>query len=165
MQEHFHSNFMPRQRRDHDRGTRAGILIHARGGSALDAALASIDATFGEAYWHNQRKLTVERILRRGAESIDTQLRFLEYFAQFERDRFTLDQACDAVALADRLERKKLVRISGIGHRHYNILRDLHLTLRFMRAKGLRAEFNRAVYGTDDVPLIPVAPDVDLVPA
>jgi hypothetical protein len=169
MQQSFENHaFIPRRERDHARARRA--VAHLKPG--LAAALQQIEVQFNQAAVFNSRKLAVERILARGVESIDTALRYLKCIRRCQQDCFDLDQAVSAIALARRIEEgaAALARADyeRCGYSSYSgpitIYRELHILLRFMRAKGMRREFNRAVYGVDIVPLVPAAV-ADRVPA
>src|SRR5260221_145714 len=53
--------------RDHARGLRAAEGVRARGGSAMEAALAAIEATFSPAIRHSNFKRRVAGLIRCGA--------------------------------------------------------------------------------------------------
>lgn len=78
--------FISRKDRPEHWGRLAAEASRARGGGALDAAMAYIDATFDGVYGGrsaiNELKLAVERAIRRGADHIDTygNYRKLVYF-------------------------------------------------------------------------------------
>ena len=78
--------FISRKDRPEHWGQLAAAASRARGGGALDAAMAYIDATFDGVYGGrsaiNELKLAVERAIRRGADHIDTygNYRKLVYF-------------------------------------------------------------------------------------
>jgi hypothetical protein len=143
-----------RHARDLERARRAGAAARAQGRSAMDAALAQIDAAFGEAARINVFKLRVERWLRLGPAHPAVQARFGAR-AELLHGR-DLDAA---VMLADRWwrEERKAFQIASVLGRgsalSLDVLRELRLVLRLMRRKRMHAEFFTIVAALRDEPI------------
>lgn len=133
----------PRNQRDLERARRAAAAVRARGGLAMEAALAQIDAAFNAAAVLNARKLRVEGWLRRGPNDPAVRARF--------GARAELLHGCGLDAAIARVERwrrdeqkafaiaRALGRGSGLS---LDVLAELRLILRLMRFKRMRGQFS-----------------------
>lgn len=63
------SNFIPREERPYVWARRARDKAHADGKTAMEAALAAINAGFHK-HWLHERQLTVQRAMKRGAADV-----------------------------------------------------------------------------------------------
>jgi hypothetical protein len=134
--------YRPRQQRDLERARRSAAAARAQGGSATDAALAQIDAMFGQASVVNAFKLKVERLFQLGPNNEAARARFGAR-AQLLSGR-SLDAAIALVERWWRDERKafQIANALGRGNRlMLEVLAELRLILRVMRFKHMRAEF------------------------
>lgn len=135
-----------REARESDRIRAATRRAQATAGSAMDAALAQIDATFGEAAAIFDFKLRVERVLCRGPQHPAVRARF---GARAERlHGYDLDGAIIAVERWRRDERKafQIASALGCGDRlSLEVLRELRLILRFMRFAGMAGQFKTII--------------------
>ena len=120
------------------------VAAQARGGMALNAALARIDAAFGETAAINEFKLRVERLLRLGSEHPTLRARFAGRAATLPYGG-DLDTAIAAVERWWRDERKafQIACALGYGTRlSLETLRELRLVLRWMRFRQMGREFS-----------------------
>ena len=132
----------PRHHRDRERTRRAGAAALARGASAMDAALAQIDAAFGEAASINAFKLRVERFLQLGPQHPAMRARFGARAAMLAGR--SLDAAIALVERCWRDERKAFAIASAFGRGSrlsLDVLCELRLILRLMRFKHMETEF------------------------
>jgi hypothetical protein len=122
---------------DHARGRRAAEAVHARGGSALEAALAAIEATFSPAVRHSTFKRRVAGLMTLGAMHPDVRSRY-----QRLAERHAGANLDTAVAIVERLYRAEIdaresaVRIWGRCSRPriaLMLLQELRLMLRVVR--------------------------------
>ena len=103
--------YRPRGERDRDRVRRAAAAVPT--GSAIDAALAQIDAAFDEAAAINAFKLRVERQLRRGPSHPAVRARYAAR-AEVLQGR-SLDLAIALVERWWRDERRAYLIASALG--------------------------------------------------
>jgi hypothetical protein len=144
----------PRRRFDLERARQAGAAARARGGSAMDAALAEIGAAFDQAAIANAFKLRVEETWRRGPQHPAVRARFTA--------RATLLHGRDldaAIVLAERwwrAERKAFQLASAFGRGNslsLDVLAELRLILRLMRWKRMRGQFPAILAALRDDPV------------
>ncbi len=123
--------------RDRARGDRAAERVCARGGSAMDAALAAIEATFSPALKHSLAKRRVAALIRQGAAHAEVRARY-----QRLAERYPLANLDTAIAIVERLylaeldARATAVRLWGRCSRPrlaLMLLADLRLILRMVR--------------------------------
>jgi len=123
--------------RDRERGERAAERIRARGGSALEAALAAIDATFSPAMRHSLFKRRVAALIRSGAAHPEVRARY-----QRLAERYARADLSTAVVIVERLYRAEVdaraaaVRLWGRCSRPrlaLMLLQELRLVLRMVR--------------------------------
>jgi hypothetical protein len=127
--------------RDHDRdrarGERAAERVRERGGSALEAALAAIEATFAPALKHSLAKRRVAGLIRQGGAHPEVRARY-----QRLAERYPEANLDTAIAIVERLHRAELdarataVRLWGRCSRPrlaLMLLEDLRLILRMVR--------------------------------
>lgn len=132
------SAFRPREHRDIERAHIAGERCRAAGGSAVDAALLSIEVGFDAAHRINLRKLMVQRMLRRGPADTDVRLR-VGWLAEYAEDRaLSIDCALWFLARAQadaRSGREQHVRLPGRPDRAFyrGALDELPILLRWLR--------------------------------
>jgi len=134
--------FRPREMRDLDRARHAGQAAQMRHKSALQAALAEIDAAFGPAAAANHFKLRVERMIRFGPAHPHVRARFCAR-AELLQGR-TLDQAIAVVDQWRHTEQRAFAIASALGRGTrlpLEVLRELRLILRLLRFKHLSAQF------------------------
>jgi hypothetical protein len=139
----------PRGERDQERVHRAAAAAQAR--SALDTALAQIDAAFSEAAAINALKLRVERQLRRGPFHPAVRARYAAR-AELLQGR-SLDAAIALVERWWRDERRAFLIASALGRGTrlpLDVLQELRLILRFMRFKRMQAQFPAIVAAVCD---------------
>lgn len=137
------SPFRPRATRMQRLGDRAAADAAAAGGKAIDLAGAQIAAQFGPAREYNDLKRRVEITLRRGAGDVETRIRY-----KVLADRL-LPPDCLASALlmvrraiwkereADRRHRRACGLPLPGSRATLDRLREAHLIMRWLRAKGL----------------------------
>lgn len=123
-------------------GRRSSDAVRAQGGSAFDAALAHIDATFSAygAIW--QHKQTVRSILRRGPLDTDTRMLFGWFFAWVVEERQSLNSA---LARLDGIAARGLKQPLIHGRPHWrgdksislSTVATLRLALRWIRRHRL----------------------------
>ncbi len=123
--------------RDHARGRRAAEAVRARGGSALEAALAAIEATFSPAVQYSTFKRRVAGLMARGAAHPDVRSRY-----QHLAERYAGADLDTAVVIIERLYRAEIdardsaTRIWGRCSRPriaLMLLQELRLMLRVVR--------------------------------
>jgi hypothetical protein len=123
--------------RDHARGRRAADSVRARGGSAMEAALAAIEATFSPAIRHSTFKRRVAGLVRCGAAHPEVRWRY-QRLAEL-RAGANLDTA---IVIVERLHRAEIdardaaVRLWGRCSRPriaLMLLQELRLVLRLVR--------------------------------
>lgn len=144
----------PRSRFDLERARRAGAAARTQGAGALEAALAEIEAAFGEAAIVNAFKLRVEETWRRGPQHPAVRARFA---ARADMLRGTsLDAAIVRVERWWRAERKafQLASVFGRGNRlSLDVLAELRLILRLMRFKRMRGQLPAILAALHDDPI------------
>jgi hypothetical protein len=136
-----------RRDRDMDRGRRAADKVRAAGGSAMDAALAQIGATFCKAEAINAFKMRVEIALQRGAEHPDVRARYGARAYQLRRD--TIDGALNTLDYWLRIEKRKFECATRLGRGNrlsLDVLAEARLILRFVR-RYHRASYPRHLAG------------------
>jgi hypothetical protein len=123
--------------RDRARGYRAAERVRAAGGSAMEAALAAIEATFSPALRHSLAKRRVATLIRQGAAHPEVRARY-----QRLAERYPLANLDTAIVIVQRLHRAELdarataVRLWGRCSRPrfaLMLLKDLRLILRVVR--------------------------------
>ena len=123
--------------RDRARGDRAAERVRARGGSAMEAALAAIEATFSPALKHSLAKRRVAALIRQGAAHAEVRARY-----QRLAERYPLANLDTAIAIVERLHRAEIdarataVRLWGRCSRPrlaLMLLEDLRVILRMVR--------------------------------
>jgi hypothetical protein len=147
----FRSPLPARERRDLERARRAAAAARQQGRPAMDVALAQIEATFDHAAIINALKLRAERTLRLGPQHPAVRARFSAR-AHLLPGR-SLDQAIMLVERAWRDERKafQIAAAFGRGSRlSLDVLAELRLILRLLRAKRMQAEFPAIVAALRD---------------
>jgi hypothetical protein len=123
--------------RDHARGRRAAESIRARGGSALDAVLAALAATFSPAIRHSTFKRRVAGLIALGTAHPEVRSRY-----QRLAERYSAADLGTAVVIVERLYRAEIdARESAI--RNWGrcsrprialmLLQELRLMLRMVR--------------------------------
>jgi hypothetical protein len=142
--------YRPRAERDAER-LRSATAAKDQGNdaahaSALDRALAQIEAAFGEAAAVNDFKLRVERLLRLGPFHPAVRARF--------RARAQMLSGCNLEAAVMRTERRwrderrafQIASALGSGNRlPLEVLSEARLVLRLMRFKRMHAEFRTLI--------------------
>ena len=138
--------YRPRDARNIERIRFAATSARREAGSALDAALAEIGTAFDHAAELNEFKLRVERWLRLGPQHGAVRARFGARAAMLcGRSLGT------AVVVAERWWRDErrafqLVNVLGYGNRHsLDVLRELRLILRLMRAKRMDGFYDEII--------------------
>jgi hypothetical protein len=123
--------------RDHSRGRRAADSVRARGGSAMEAALAAIEATFSPAIRHSTFKRRVAGLIRCGAAHPEVRWR-----CQRLAERHAGANLDTAIVIVERLHRAEIdardaaVRLWGRCSRPriaLMLLQELRLVLRLVR--------------------------------
>ena len=136
----------PRAERDAERLRAAAAAKGRADASAMDRALAQIEAAFGEAAATNDFKLRVERLFRLGPYHPAVRARF--------RARAQMLSGCNLAVAVMRIERwwhqeRRAFQIAsalGGGSRlSLEVLREARLVLRLMRLKHMHAEFRTLV--------------------
>jgi hypothetical protein len=134
--------YRPRAVREAERLRAAVAANGSDSRSAMDRAMAQIDAAFGEAAALNDFKLRLERMFRLGPQHPAVRARF--------RARAQMLAGCSlttATAKAERWWREEQRRFQiasafGYGNRiSLEILRELRLALRLMRFKRMHGDF------------------------
>jgi hypothetical protein len=134
--------YRPRAAREAER-LRAAVTAND---SAMDRALAQIDAAFGEAAAVNDFKLRVERLFRLGPHHPALRARF-----RARAEMLSLCHLTAATAKAERWwreERRAFQIASALGYGNrlsLEVLRELRLALRLMRFKRMHAEFSTII--------------------
>jgi hypothetical protein len=135
-----------RRQRDRDRISRAGEIAKAGGGSALDIALAKIDAAFDRVAAVNAFKIRVELLLQTDRHHPALRARF------GARARMLSGRSLEASVLAVerwwRDEQKAFAIASAFGGGHrlsLDVLRELRLILRLARFKRMEKQFAQTV--------------------
>jgi hypothetical protein len=144
----------PRDRFDLERTRRAGAAARARGGSAMDAALAEIGAAFDRAAVANAFKLRVEEMWRRGPQHPAARARFCAR-AELLRGK-SLDAAIVLTERWWRAERQafQIASVFGRGNSlSLDVLAELRLILRLMRWKRMRGHFPAILAALTDDPV------------
>jgi len=134
--------YRPRNQRDFERARAAAGAAQTASGSALDAGLAQIGATFDEAAAVNGFKLRIEHWLRLGPRHAAVRARFGARAAMLSGAG--LDAANAAVERWWRAERKAFQIASAFGYGNrlaLEVLREMRVVLRLMRSKRMHAEF------------------------
>src|SRR6202451_2926961 len=129
-----------RRQRDRERIQQAGERAKQRGASALDVALAKIDAAFDRAAVVNGFKIRVELLLRADIHHPALRARFGARAAMLSGR--SLDAAVATVDRWGRDERKAFQIASALGggtRLSLDVLRELRLILRLMRFKRMEA--------------------------
>jgi len=123
--------------RDHARGRRAAEAVRARGGSALEAALAAIEATFSPAIRHSTFKRRVCGVMAYRAAHPEVRSRY-----QRLAERYAGANLDTALVIVERLYRAELdardsaIRMWGRCSRPriaLMLLQELRLMLRLVR--------------------------------
>jgi hypothetical protein len=123
--------------RDRARGERAAERVRERGGSAMEGALAAIEATFSPALKHSLAKRRVAALIRQGAAQPELRARY-----QRLAERHPLANLDTAIAIVERLHPAELdsrataIRLWGRCSRPrlaLLLLADLRLILRMVR--------------------------------
>ncbi len=141
----------PRGERDQERVCRAAAAARSR--SALDTALAQIDAAFDKAAAINAFKLRVERQLLRSPSHPAVRARYAAR-AELLQGK-SLDAAITLVERWWRDERRAFFIASALGRGTrlpLDVLQELRLILRLMRCKRLHAQFPTIVAAVCDGP-------------
>ena len=135
-----------RRQRDRDRIRRAGDLAQARGGGALDIALAKIDAAFDRVAAINAFKIRVELLLQTDRHHPALRARFGARAGMLTGR--SLDASVLAVERWWRNEQQAFAIASAFGGGHrlsLDVLGELRLILRLMRFKRAEKEFHALV--------------------
>jgi hypothetical protein len=135
-----------RRQRDRDRIRRAGEAAQARGGGALDVALAKIDAAFDRVAAINAFKIRVELLLQADRRHPALRARFGAR-AEMLAGR-SLEASITAVERWWRDEQKAFAIASAFGGGNrlsLDVVRELRLILRWMRRMRMEAEFFEAI--------------------
>ncbi len=123
--------------RDQVRGRRAAEAVRARGGGALEAALAALEATFSPAIRHSTFKRRVRGLMAYGASHFEVRSRYQRLAERYPRA--SLDTA---VVLVERFYRAEIdardsaIRLWGRCSRPriaLMLLQELRLMLRMVR--------------------------------
>jgi hypothetical protein len=123
--------------RDQARGGRAAEIVRARGGSAMEAALAAIEATFSPAIRHSTFKRRVAALIRCGAAHPEVRSRY-----QRLAERYACANLDTAIVVVERLYRAEIdardaaMRLWGRCSRPrlaLMLLQELRLVLRMVR--------------------------------
>jgi len=136
--------FRPRKHRDINRGRIASLKAKAKGGSALQASLAEIGASFDQAALTNGLKLRVEDMIERGPCDDTVRARYGRRASMVVG--YTLDQAIAKATqmLQDERERFEAASILGRPVRApLELLRELRLILRMVRLDRHRTGFDQ----------------------
>ena len=140
--------YRPRAVREAER-LRAAAAADSR--SAMDRAVAQIDAAFGEAAAINDFKLRVERLLRLGPQHPAVHARL--------HARARMLRGCTLATATAKVERwwheeRRAFQIAsafGYGNRlSLEVLRELRLALRLMRFERMDTEFRTIIAASRD---------------
>jgi hypothetical protein len=148
----------PRALRDLARMRRAAAAARGQPSGAMAAALAQIEAAFGEAAAINDFKIRVERLIRLGPHRPAARARFGARAAMLSGRG--LDAANLLVERWWRDERKAFQIASAFGgapRLSLEVLRELRLILRLMRVKRRDAEYHDIVAALCEVPIAAAA--------
>jgi len=147
-------SYRTRDQRDLERARRAGAAARQQSPSAMEAALAQIDAAFDEAAIVNAFKLRVERLLRLGPHHPAVRARF------GSRAELLTGRSLDAaIVLVERWRRDQqqafqIASALGRGSRlSLDVLSELRLILRLMRFKRMQTELSTIVAALCDEPI------------
>jgi hypothetical protein len=124
----------PRAERDLNRGRLAAARAREAGASAMEAAMAQIDATFGEAAIVNSLKMRVERFIGMGTGHPAVHARFGARAAMLRH--YNIDQAILVVERWYADERRAVAIASAFGGGStlsLNVLAEIRLILRLIR--------------------------------
>jgi hypothetical protein len=150
--------YQPRALRDLARMHRAATAARGEPNGAMAAALAQIEAAFGEAAAVNSFKLRVEGLIRRGPHHPAVRARFTARAAMLYGRN--LDAATALVERWWRDERKAFqiaCAFGGTPRLSLEVLRELRLILRLARFKRRHAEYDDAVAALCQVPIAAAA--------
>jgi hypothetical protein len=123
--------------RDRARGERAAERVRAAGGTAMEAALAAIEATFSPTLRHSLARRRVAALIRQGAAHPEVRARY-----QRLAERYPFANLDTAIVIVERLHRAELdarataVRLWGRCSRPrvaLVLLTDLRVMLRMVR--------------------------------
>ncbi len=134
-----------RPARDLARAHAASARVTAAGGSAMEAALAAIDAAFNRSATHNRLKQRVEYLLALGPAHPEVKARFRDRARRMAERR--LDLAAAVATIADMLKEERRLfhfcRALTLNRPRLSlmVLSEAHLLLRFMRRKGMGKQF------------------------
>jgi hypothetical protein len=109
------------------------------GGSAMDQAMAAIDATFNEAGIVNSHKLRVERYIRLSFAHPETRARYAGHIRRFAEGNVSLDQACRILRMERMSPRRESIALPRM------VRAELHLILRWLRAKRMHRGFAETI--------------------
>jgi hypothetical protein len=148
----------PRALRDLARMRDAATAARAEPSGAMAAALAQVEAAFGEAAAVNGFKLRVERLIRLGPHHPAVRARFgARATMLYGRN---LEQATMLVERWWRDERKAFQIACAFGSAprlSLEVLRELRLILRLARFKRLGGEYRDAIAALCEVPIAAAA--------
>jgi len=148
----------PRALRDLARTRRTAAAARSEPSGAMAAALAQIDAAFGEAAAINDFKIRVERLIRLGPHHPAVRARFGARAAMLSGR--SLD-AATALVERWRLDERKAFQIAstfgGAPRLSLEALRELRLILRLMRVKRRNAEYRSILAVLCAVPVAAMA--------
>jgi hypothetical protein len=147
-----------RRQRDRDRIRRAGEAAQARGGGALDVAMAKIDAAFDQFAAINTFKIRVELLLQADCHHHPALRARFGARAEMLAGR-NLDASVRTVERWWRDEHKAFALASAFGGGNrlsLDVLRELRLILRWMRFERMEAEFQE-IATTLSAPTIAIA--------
>lgn len=144
-QAHQVLSFRPRAGRPEAVGLAAGRRARLAGGTALDVAYADCEARFGAAYQINSHKRRVEALIRKSFGSAEVRAYFQHFIELFITNAVSLDEACDFIRFAK--DKCAAGRVSTRARSYITVRSELHLILRWLRAKGMHAEFAETVAG------------------
>jgi hypothetical protein len=137
----------PRKHLDLNRGRIAALKARSRGDSALQAALAAIGATFGDAAVINGLKLRVEDMIKRGPCDQITRARYSGVANMLQnRDCGNIDSSIAVVESFYRYHRKSPKIASFIDSQRrwpLEVLRELRLILRLIRRYRHRTGYDQ----------------------
>jgi hypothetical protein len=138
-----------RSERDLARARSASERVTAAGGSAMEAALAAIDAAFNRAAVHNRFKQRVETLLALGPAHPEVKARFCERARRVMELRLDLAAAIAMIEDALREERRLFYFCRALTLNRPRLplmaLAEAHLLLRFLRRKGMDRQFTKVL--------------------